>query len=103
MVTPPIRNVNGVANSARGWAYPEYWQFFDVYLYCRNVSAETMLTKPKLEGGTTKAYFSYAHTYSNTSYSFSAGGDVSGLVTGGISITPYQDSWSDFAEITINK
>lgn len=98
-----LRNINGVANASRGWAFPEFINWgYDKYDYLTRGDFQMNIFKSSMSGGTTKCYFDIVHTYSSHSYSFSIGGSISGP-SASISVSPTDNQWSDFVEVTINK
>lgn len=100
-----IRNINGVPDASRGWDFPEFFYSDDnaySYYYLTRGDFQLYIEKNYFSGGTTKAYFDIVHTYNSRSYSFSIGGSPAGP-SAAISVSPTNDQWSDFVEVTIRK
>ncbi|SHJ83926.1 hypothetical protein [Paramaledivibacter caminithermalis] len=96
----PKRVVNGTANSAIGWAFPEYVEMNRLNIWVKDANAKVYLKKPKahFKGGTTKVFFNYCHTYETFSGSFSLG-----YQTGYITPQRISKEWSDQVYMTIKK
>ncbi len=85
-------------NQGRGWSFNEFIPLYNESYYLWDFEGEIELTKSSLEGETTKLVWSYCHTYSDESYSFSVGYN-----TAYITAQPATSRWVTDIAVTINK